>query len=57
MCQEVLNPALVQGAGDQPRQGRLGIGNLEGSAKTLGESRKASRGQGLDALLQGWWAT
>ena len=36
---------MVQGAGDQSRQEGLGSGNLEGSAKTLGEGRKASRGR------------
>ena len=35
--QELLNPALVQGAGDQPRPGGWGRRNLEGGTKTLGE--------------------
>ena len=50
--EEALNPTLVSGGGDQPRQGGLSLRHLEGGAEALGEGLEASRGEGLDPLLQ-----
>jgi hypothetical protein len=50
LSQEALNPALVAAGGDQPRQGGLGIGHLEGSAEALGEGPRPMGGSAVDRV-------